>query len=108
MRLNHVQQRLIRELLAYAHQKYPEVGLRTIIEGPENPDHLWIIPTGIHWDDDDDRVMDFMEYMAMKQEEILVEYGYHFSFMPISLPGDNGDRNKAVDAQFAYLTASVA
>ena len=106
MTLNPVQERLIRDLLAYTQQKYPEVYLRTIIEGPENPNNLWLIVKGINWNDDDDRVMDFMEYTSLKEDDILVEYGYHFSVMPISLPGDHGREETAEAASVPQLAAA--
>jgi hypothetical protein len=107
MTLNPVQERLIRELMAYTQQKYPEVSLRTIIEGPENPNHLWLIVKGINWNDDDDRVMDFMEYTSLKEEDILVEYGYHFSLMPISLPGEH-DRETPDELASVFRQAAAA
>lgn len=107
MTLNPVQERLIRELIAYAQKKCPEVYVRTIIEGPDNPEHLWVIINGIRWKDDDDKVMDFLEYMSVKEEDILVEYGYHFSLMPISLPGDN-DREEPAEAASVLRQAAVA
>ena len=94
MMLNHVQERLVRELLEYAHAKYPEVSIHKFSESPENANHIWVIVRGLDWHDDD-RIMDFTAYMSLKEEDILVEYGYHFSLMPISLPGDNGREEPA-------------
>ena len=84
MRINHVQERLIRELMDYARQKYPEIELGKITESPGSSDHIWVIIKGIDWNDDD-KVMDFTEYVAGKQEDILVEYGYPISLMPIRM-----------------------
>ncbi len=44
---------------------------------------LW---KGLDWDDDD-RVMDFAEYVSDKETDILVEYGYSISLMPVPIPG---------------------
>ena len=88
MTLNHVQERLIDELMVYANIKYPEVGIRTITESPDNPRHVWVIVSGIDWDDEDIS-MDFMEYLSLKQEDFLVEYGYPISLMPVSMPEYN-------------------
>jgi len=85
MRINHVQERLIGELMDYARQKYPEIELGKITESPSNSDHIWVIIKGIDWNDDD-KSMDFTEYLSGKQEDILVEYGYPISLMPIRMP----------------------
>ncbi len=84
MRINHVQERLINELMDYARQKYPEIELGKITESPSSSNHVWVIIKGIDWNDDD-KSMDFMEYLSGKQEDILVEYGYPISLMPISM-----------------------
>ncbi len=84
MILNHVQERLIGELMDYARQKYPEIELGKITESPSSSDHIWVIIKGIDWNDD--KAMDFMEYLSGKQEDILVEYGYPISLMPVSMP----------------------
>jgi len=86
MTLNHVQERLIDELMVYAKIKYPEVGIRTITESPDNPNRVWVIVKGLDWDDDD-RVMDFTEYVSDRETDILVEYGYSISLMPVPIPG---------------------
>jgi len=85
MTLNHVQERLINELMDYARKKYPEIRLGEITDSPSSSNHVWVIIKGIDWNDDD-RVMDFIEYVAGKQEDILVEYGYPISLMPVSMP----------------------
>jgi len=85
MRINHVQERLIGELMDYARQKYPEIKLGKITESPGSSEHVWVIIKGIDWNDDDDKAMDFMEYLSEKQEDILVEYGYPISLMPIRM-----------------------
>ncbi len=82
MRLNHVQERLINELMDYAKKKYPEIELGEVTDSPSSSNHLWVIVKGIDWGDDD-KVMDFIEYVAGKQEDIFVEYGYPISLMPI-------------------------
>ena len=84
MTLNHVQERLINELMDYARQKYPEIEFGKITDSPSSSNHVWVIIKGIVWDDDD-KVMDFIEYVAGKQEDILVEYGYPISLMPIRM-----------------------
>lgn len=82
MRMNHVQERLINELLDYAKIKYPETEIQDITEAPSGEGRLWVIVKGIDWDDDD-KSMDFMEYLAPRQDDVLVEYGYPISLMPI-------------------------
>ena len=84
MTLNHVQERLISELMDYGRKKYPEIELEEITDSPSSSDHVWVIIKGIDWNDDD-RVMDFIEYVAGKQEDILLEYGYPISLMPVSM-----------------------
>jgi len=68
----------------YARQKYPEIELGRITESPSSSDHIWVIIKGIEWNDED-KSMDFMEYLSGKQEDILVEYGYPISLMPIRM-----------------------
>ncbi|MBF0101371.1 MAG: hypothetical protein HQK77_10735 [Desulfobacterales bacterium] len=85
MTLNHVQERLINELMDYARQQYPEIKLGNITDSPSSSNHLWVFIKGIDWNDDD-KVMDFIEYVSGKQEDILVEYGYPISLMPIGMP----------------------
>ncbi len=46
MTLNHVQERLISELMDYAKIKYPQVGLGTITESPDNPNRVWVVVEG--------------------------------------------------------------
>jgi len=84
MRINHVHERLIDELMDYARQKYPEIELGKITESPDSSEHVWVIIKGIDWNDDD-KAMDFMEYLSGKQEDILVGYGYPISLMPIRM-----------------------
>jgi len=85
MALNHVQERLISELMDYAKIKYPQVELRTITESPDDPNRVWVVVKGIDWDDDD-RVMDFTEYISDRETDILLEYGYSISLMPVPIP----------------------
>lgn len=58
--------------------------MREITEHPENPNRLWVVVDGIDWNDDD-KVMDFIEYTADKETDILVDYGYSISLMPVSM-----------------------
>jgi len=87
MVLNNVQERLIGELMDYAKAEYPEITLRKITESPGSSDRVWGIVSGIDWHDDD-KVMDFTEYLSLKEDDILVEYGYSISLMPVPIPGD--------------------
>lgn len=81
MRVNHVQERLIGELMDYAKMKYPEIELGEITDSPGSSNHVWVIVKGIDWNDDD-KAMDFMEYVANKQEDVLVDYGYPINLIP--------------------------
>ena len=81
MQINHVQELLIGELLEYAQIKYPEISLKEIRESPSGENHVWVIVKGINWQDDD-RIMDFTEYASLKQEDILIDYGYPISLIP--------------------------
>ncbi|MBF0378724.1 MAG: hypothetical protein HQK72_14770 [Desulfamplus sp.] len=96
MRLNHVQEKLINELMDYAKKKYPEIELGEITDSPSSSNHLWVIVKGIDWADDD-KVMDFIEYVAGKQEDIFVEYGYPISLMPI-----RSDKNVKTIGNFSF------
>jgi hypothetical protein len=82
MTLNHVQERLINELVIYAQKKYPEIQLKKIVESPGDSNHIWGIVSGIDWDNDD-KVMDFTEYVSYKQDDFLVGYGYPIALMPV-------------------------
>jgi hypothetical protein len=82
MVLNHIQERLIDELIGHAKMKYPEVSLREIAESPGGSEQILVTVDGIDWNDDD-KVMDFTEYLSEKQTDILLDYGYSISVMPL-------------------------
>ena len=50
-----------------------------MIEGPEDPETLWIEVTA---PDDEDREMELREFAAEKVTDIQLDYGYHMLVMP--------------------------
>ena len=84
MILNHAQERLIDELMKYAKTRYPEVSIRDVRESPGSSGQVLVIVDGIDWNDDD-KVMDFTEYLSEKQTDVLLDYGYSISVMPLPM-----------------------
>ncbi len=55
-------------------------GLFDITEGPENPDNVWINVTE---PEDEDRDIELTEFFSEKCTDILMDYGYDISVMPV-------------------------
>ncbi|ETR66252.1 MAG: hypothetical protein OMM_13047 [Candidatus Magnetoglobus multicellularis str. Araruama] len=64
------------------HKKISGNTAKKIVESPGDSNHIWGIVSGIDWDNDD-KVMDFTEYVSYKQDDFLVEYGYPIALMPV-------------------------
>ena len=80
MRINFKQQELIEELLEELEAHFPDVRFVDIMEGPENPDNLWINVTE---PEDEDREIELTGFFSEKCIDILMDYGYDISVMPI-------------------------
>jgi hypothetical protein len=80
MRINFKQQELIEELLKDLEAHFPDVRFVDITEGPENPDNLWINVTE---PEDEDREIELTEFFSEKCTDILMDYGYDISVMPV-------------------------
>ncbi len=77
--VNFKQEELIERLMDEIRTLYPEVDLINVIEGPEDPETLWIEVTA---PDDEDREMELREFAAEKVTDIQLDYGYHMLVMP--------------------------
>ena len=80
MSINHKQQELIDGLIEDLKEKFPELKLVEITESPENPNDLWVNVTRVK---DEDRLIQFIKFFSSKTTDILMDYGYHISVMPI-------------------------
>ncbi len=80
MRINFKQQELIEELLKELEVCFPDVRFVDITECPENPDNVWINVTE---PEDEDREIELTEFFSEKCTDILMDYGYDISVMPI-------------------------
>ncbi len=80
MRINHKQQELIDGLIEDLKEKFPELELVEVTESPENPNDLWVNVTRVK---DEDRLIQFIKFFSSKTTDILMDYGYHISVMPI-------------------------
>ncbi|NJL58706.1 MAG: hypothetical protein HC887_02710 [Desulfobacteraceae bacterium] len=79
MRINFKQEELIEKLMNDIKNEFPEVGLISVVEGPEDPETLWINVTA---PEDEDREMALIELSGDKGMDILLDYGYHLLVMP--------------------------
>ncbi len=79
MRLNFKQEELIEELMNDIREKFPEVGLIDITESPDDPESLWINVTA---PEDEDTMMNLIDFSGDKLTDILLNYGYHMLIMP--------------------------
>jgi hypothetical protein len=79
MRINFKQEELIKKLMRAIRRKFPEVRLIDIVEGPEDPETLWINVTA---PEDEDREMALIKFAGNKLIDILLDYGYHMLIMP--------------------------
>jgi len=79
MRINFKQEELIEKLVNDIRQEFPETELINVVEGPEDPETLWINVTA---PEDEDREMALIELSGDKGMDILMDYGYHMLVMP--------------------------
>ncbi len=77
--INFKQEELIERLMDEIRIHYPEVDLINVMEGPEDPETLWIEVTA---PEDEDREMELREFTAEKVTDIQLDYGYHMLVMP--------------------------
>ncbi len=80
MRINFKQRELIDELIESLNEKFPDVKFVDITESPENPNDLWVNVTRVK---DEDRLIELIKFFSEKCTDILLDYGYHISVMPI-------------------------
>jgi len=79
MRINFKQEELIKKLMKAIRRKFPEVRLIDVVEGPEDPETLWINVTA---PEDEDREMALIKFAGNRLIDILLDYGYHMLVMP--------------------------
>ena len=80
MRINTRQHEIIQGLIQSLKENFPEVRFVDITESPENPNDLWINVTKVK---NEDRFIELIKYFAEKCTDILLDYGYHISVMPV-------------------------
>jgi hypothetical protein len=79
MRINFKQEELIEGLMNTIREKFPEVELINVAEGPEDPETLWINMTA---PEDEDREIELLRFGSGIVADILLDYGYHILIMP--------------------------
>ena len=89
MRLNHKQRELVEQLAKEIEKKFPDVKFVDVTPSPEGEKTLWIEFTKPN---DDDRMLDVIEYGGERAMDILDEYGYHFLVMPVVENGALAER----------------
>lgn len=71
--INFKQQELSQMLFDKLQKRFPELELVSIIESPENPNHVWV---NIVMPDDDDRQIEVYEKAGEISTDILMDHGY--------------------------------
>jgi len=84
MRLNHKQQELIEQFSKEIEEKFPDVKFVNVSPSPESEETLWLQFTK---PDNDDRMLDIIEYASNRTMDILLDYGYHMLIMPVAFDG---------------------
>ena len=83
--LNHTQQNLVRLLFTQAQLRFPEIRTDfTIRLNPDNKEHILVTVFVPFYDND--REIEFSEYMAEIESDSHLETGYHISLMPHYIP----------------------
>ncbi|MFQ5632768.1 MAG: hypothetical protein ACE5I1_28705 [bacterium] len=85
MRLNNKQEELIEQLVKEIETKFPDVKFVGVSPHPESENSLWLDFTK---PDDEERMLDIIEYTGVRSMDILEEYGYHFLVMPVVENGE--------------------
>jgi hypothetical protein len=83
--MNLKQREIIDQIFAYLKERFPEIELLKIKESPENSNSLWVEITS---PDDEDKTIELLDVSAEKEVDILDNYGYHISFMPVKKSAD--------------------
>ncbi len=71
--INFKQRELSQMLFDNLKQQFPEIDLVEIVEGPENPNHVWV---RIAMPENEDREIEAREMASEISTEILMDYGY--------------------------------
>jgi len=71
--INFKQRELSQMLFDKLKQKFPELELLGIMEGPENPNHIWV---RIIMPEDEDRAIEAQHLASEISSDILMDYGY--------------------------------
>ncbi|NUO78995.1 hypothetical protein HUU05_02885 [candidate division KSB1 bacterium] len=80
--INFKQQELIEGLIDSVREKFPEVELVKINESPEDPADLWLNVTA---PENEDRLIELLEFASNKSSNILLDYGYQILVMPTAV-----------------------
>lgn len=79
--INFKQKELAEKLFLEVKQKFPEIEFLGYSHHPENPNQIWILVSEI---EDEERNAERRAFSAEKSTEILEEYGYLITLMPIN------------------------
>lgn len=85
MNLNFKQEELIEKLVKEIETRFLDVKFVQVSQSPSSANTLWIEFTA---PEDEDRMIEIMEYSSVRTMDILEEYGYHFLVMPIVENGE--------------------
>ena len=78
MRMNIKKEQLMNQLIDLIKVRYPEIEILNIEPSAEDPDDIWI---HVNADMDEEREFEMCHYAAELETDILVDYGYSFSFI---------------------------
>lgn len=84
MTLNHKQEELIQELVRDIEAQFPDTRFVQVLSSPESERSLWLEFTK---PEDDDRMLDIIEYAGPRAMDILLNYGYHMLVIPAAENG---------------------
>lgn len=86
MILNHKQEELIEQLVKEIETRFPEVKFVEVYPSPESANSLWLDFTK---PDDENRLIELIEYASDRTTDILLDYGYHFVVLPVVANGSS-------------------
>ena len=77
--MNFKQEELLEDFLRQMNEKFPEVDFVDVTESWEDPETLWI---NVAVPDDEDMLLDLIEFAGDILMDMFAEYGYHMLIMP--------------------------
>jgi len=77
--MNYKKEELVKQFIETIKMKFPEIELLNILDGPEDPEDVWIhfsVP------DDEDKITEISHFASGLSSDILLEYGWLFIICP--------------------------